>query len=83
MTLTRILGALVLALLPVALSGQGRGLPPAELLKPLGESWPTYSGDYSGRRYSPLMQVNRDTVKRLGLAWTVSGEEDFTEEVFS
>ena len=71
MTLTRILGALVLALLPVALSSQGRGLPPAELLKPLGESWPTYSGDYSGRRYSPLTQVNRDTVKRLGLAWTV------------
>jgi alcohol dehydrogenase (cytochrome c) len=71
MTLKRILGALVLALVPVVLSGQGRGLPPAELLKPLGESWPTYSGDYSGRRYSPLMQVNRDTVKRLGLAWTV------------
>ena len=55
----------------MALSGQGRGLPPAELLKPLGDSWPTYSGDYSGKRYSPLTQVNRETVKRLGLAWTV------------
>ena len=72
MTLTRLLCALTLALLSaVALSGQGRGLPPAELLKPLGDSWPTYSGDYSGKRYSPLTQVNRETVKRLGLAWTV------------
>ncbi len=22
------------------------------LFKPLGDSWPTYSGDYSGKRYS-------------------------------
>lgn len=46
MTPTRILCAFVLALLPVAwpvaFSGQGRGLSPADLVKPLGESWPTY-----------------------------------------
>ena len=28
--------------------GHGEGLEPSELLRPLGESWPTYSGDYSG-----------------------------------
>ena len=28
------------------------GLDPAALLEPLGDSWPTYSGDYTGRRYS-------------------------------
>jgi alcohol dehydrogenase (cytochrome c) len=46
------------------------GLDPETLKKPLSDSWPTYSGDYSGRRYSALKQVNRDTVKNLTLAWT-------------
>ena len=32
---------------------------PRELLKPLADSWPTYNGDYSGKRYSPLTQINR------------------------
>ena len=32
-------------------------------------SWPTYSGDYTGRRYSALTQVNQTTVKNLTLAW--------------
>jgi alcohol dehydrogenase (cytochrome c) len=31
--------------------------------------WPTYSGDYSGQRHSPLTQVNRSNVKNLTLAW--------------
>ena len=45
------------------------GVAPAALAAPLAESWPTYSGDYSGRRYSALTQVNRTTVTRLSLAW--------------
>jgi len=40
------------------------------LHRPLGDAWPTYSGDYSGKRFSALTQVNRDTVTRLTLAWT-------------
>ncbi len=43
-------------------------LDPALLTKPLGESWPTYSGDYSGRRYSSLTQINQSNVKNLTLA---------------
>src|SRR4029453_3000440 len=39
------------------------------LIKPLGESWPTHNGDYSGRRHSALSLVNRTTVKNLSLAW--------------
>ena len=58
-------------LLPVVLMGQGRGLDPAQLLKPLSDSWPTYNGDYSGKRYSLLTQINQTTVKNLTLAWTV------------
>jgi len=46
------------------------GLDPAVIRKPLAESWPTYSGDYTSRRYSALKQVDRGTVKNLTLAWT-------------
>ena len=57
-------------LLPAGLLAQGGGITPTELLKPLKESWPTYNGDYSGRRYSALTQVNQSNVMRLTLAWT-------------
>ena len=40
--------------------------------KPLADSWPTYSGDYTGRRYSALTQINQTTVKNLTLAWTTT-----------
>ena len=42
----------------------------ADLLKGMGENWPTYNGDYSGRRYSPLDQINASNVHSLSLAWT-------------
>jgi len=38
-------------------------------LPPLADSWPTYSGDYSGKRYSALTQINQSNVKNLTLAW--------------
>ena len=31
--------------------------------------WPTYNGDYSGRRYSPLSQINAGNINSLSLAW--------------
>jgi alcohol dehydrogenase (cytochrome c) len=65
---TLLLTAPLLAL-PVLLTGQGKGVPPEELLKPLADSWPTYSGDYTGKRYSALKQINQSTVKNLTLAW--------------
>src|SRR5688572_33239292 len=45
------------------------GLDPAAIRKPLSDSWPVYSGDYTGRRYSALTQINQKTVKNLSLAW--------------
>ena len=54
----RILIGATLCILPVIVFAQGP-LNPADLLKPLGESWPTYSGDYSGKRWSSLTQVNQ------------------------
>jgi len=55
----------------VALTAQETGLNPADILKPLSDSWSTYSGDYTGRRYSALTQVTQSNVKNLTLAWTV------------
>jgi alcohol dehydrogenase (cytochrome c) len=46
-----------------------RGLNPDSLLKPAINSWPTYAGDYSQRRYSLLTQINRLNVHALTLAW--------------
>jgi alcohol dehydrogenase (cytochrome c) len=57
----------------VALVAQnGGGVNPADLLEPLSESWPSYSGDYTGRRYSTLTQVNQSNVKQLTLAFTAT-----------
>jgi len=47
-----------------------QGLTPGLLLKPTQNSWPTYYGDYSGRRFSPLTQINSGNVKDLSLAWS-------------
>lgn len=58
------------ALVPAAASAQYSGLTPEQIAKPAPGSWPTYSGDYSGRRYSPLKQVDQSNVKNLTLAWS-------------
>ena len=46
-----------------------QSLDPAQILKPLSDSWPTYSGDYSAKRYSALKVINQTNVKNLTLAW--------------
>ena len=33
------------------------------------DAWPTYHGDYTGRRFSTLKQINTTNVKNLTLAW--------------
>jgi len=72
MTMKKLLAIAAVLLSPVLLAGQGRGIAPAQLLKPLSDVWPTYSGDYTGRRYSALTQINQLTVKNLTLAWVGS-----------
>ncbi len=52
------------------LAAQQGGLDPAQIRKPLSDQWPTYAGDYTGRRYSALTQINQTNVKSLTLAWT-------------
>src|SRR6476469_1416960 len=62
-----LLGLSFAAALPLILSAQM--LNPALLTKPATDSWPTYNGDYSGRRFSPLTQIDQSNVKGLSLAW--------------
>jgi len=46
-----------------------QGLDPAALLKPPTNTWPSYNGDYTGRRYSNLSQINKDNIGTLTMAW--------------
>lgn len=39
------------------------------LLHPPAGSWPTYHGDYSGKRHSVLTQISPQNVGNLNLAW--------------
>ncbi len=71
--------ALLLFSVPVLLAAQT--LDPSEILKPLGESpnWPTYSGDYSGKRFSALREIDRSNVRGLTEAWKtklIAGTKD-------
>jgi alcohol dehydrogenase (cytochrome c) len=61
--------ALAACVLPALPGGLESGLNPAVLSKPPIDSWPTYNGDYSGRRFSPLTKINDTNVKGLSLAW--------------
>lgn len=47
---------------------------PATFLRPLKDSWPIFNGDYSGRRYSELKQINSGNVNKLGLAWVARAD---------
>jgi alcohol dehydrogenase (cytochrome c) len=55
-----------------------QGLDPAALLKPLTDSWPSYHGDYTGRRHSPLAQITPANVEQLGLAWIFQSRQNAT-----
>ena len=38
-------------------------------IRPRTDAWPTYNGDYSGRRFSTLKKIHAGNVKHLSLAW--------------
>jgi alcohol dehydrogenase (cytochrome c) len=47
----------------------GQLLDSKKLLQQPTDTWPTYNGDYSARRYSTLKQINSANVHTLSLAW--------------
>ena len=59
-----------LALILAACAGvSAQGLDPAALLQAPADTWPSYNGDYTGRRFSALTQIDRKNVASLTLAW--------------
>lgn len=58
---------LLLVISSAALRAQG--VSSSMLLNPPENSWPSYHGDYSGRRYSNLTQITPKNVGNLSLAW--------------
>ncbi len=64
---------LALTALGAALTAQQRGptlnVTYQDILNPKPDSWPSYFGDYSGRRFSSLTRITDKNVKNLSLAW--------------
>jgi alcohol dehydrogenase (cytochrome c) len=60
---------LCLALLSASACWPQGFLKPAKLLEPLADQWPTYNGDYSGRRFSTLNQIKQSNLGSLSIAW--------------
>jgi alcohol dehydrogenase (cytochrome c) len=72
MNSARIALTIAVAALPSLLPAQL--LDPSLLLKQPTNAWPTYNGDYSGRRFSPLSQINQSNLNNLKVAWTYKAE---------
>ena len=53
----------------LAISAWSQILPPDAITHPKPDSWPTFHGDYSGRHYSPLKEIDAGNVHNLALAW--------------
>jgi acido-empty-quinoprotein group A len=67
---TRVMLPLLLLVLGLhAPFASAQGLDPVALLKPAIDTWPTYNGDYSGKRFSTLDQINAGNINSLTLAW--------------
>ena len=56
-------------LLPLILGAQGLSPSSLRLFHQPPDSWPTYNGDYSGRRYSDLDQIAQSNVDLLKIEW--------------
>ena len=57
-------------------------VPPAVLLRaPPGNDWPSYNGDYSGRRYTALDQITPGNVRQLHAQWVFHSTNSDSLEV--
>ncbi|MEP6717044.1 MAG: acido-empty-quinoprotein group A [Terriglobia bacterium] len=53
----------------LATTAFAQGFDPAKLLHPPTDAWPTYGGDYTNQRFSPLERINAGNINTLSLAW--------------
>src|SRR5690348_7523862 len=64
------LSVFLAAQMTALLSGQSAKVSdPLKVDQPPTDSWPTYNGDYSGQRFSPLRQITTENVTSLSLDW--------------
>src|SRR5438874_4564465 len=55
---------------------------PAQLLaKPVAANWLSYNGDYTGRRYSALREINTSNVAQLRAQWVFHAQSSSSLEV--
>ncbi len=57
-------------LLPCVLAAQGLDPKSLALFKQPAGTWPSYNGDYSGRRFSDLNQINQSNIDLLKIDWS-------------
>jgi len=51
------------------------------LVQPAAENWPSYNGDYTGRRFSSLNQINKTNVGGLRVDWVFHAPNSSALEV--
>jgi len=56
-------------------------LPTQLAVQPPAENWPSYNGDYSGRRFSSLSQIGSDNVAQLRAQWVFHSDNSDRLEV--
>ncbi|HMI50129.1 MAG TPA: PQQ-dependent dehydrogenase, methanol/ethanol family [Candidatus Saccharimonadales bacterium] len=49
--------------------------------QPVGANWPSYNGDYSGRRFSSLAQITKQNVNQLRAQWVFHAPNSSSLEV--
>ena len=67
-----VLGSLLLAILALVVTAAADPIDVQTtdlLVQPPKHNWPSYNGDYSGRRYSALDQINVSNVSQLRAEW--------------
>ncbi len=62
-------GLIAVGTVPFILLAQDASLNPAVMNDLSTGLWPGYHGDYSGRHYSPLKQIDASNARSLSLAW--------------
>lgn len=74
---TFLLSAAMLLFSPLQ-AATAQGLDPVTIAHPAVDSWPSYHGDYSGRRHSPLTQITPQNISHLSLAWAFQTHQGAT-----
>jgi quinohemoprotein ethanol dehydrogenase len=70
----------LVALAALAVAGCQRGVDGARIEKAAPGEWLSYGRTYDEQRFSPLDQVNRQTIGKLGVAWWTSFDTDRGQE---